>query len=50
MMMDKYTLVVPAEDRNVLIAEQSRTIEVPAEWFVIEVKSDASRQQNPYRR
>jgi len=36
--MDDDLIVIPAEERMIIVMDEIQTIEVPAEWRVIEVQ------------
>jgi hypothetical protein len=44
MVVDDEVIVIPPENRLLIVVGESSTIEVPFEWRVIEVRNDASRQ------
>jgi hypothetical protein len=48
--MSDDVIVVPVENRLLIIAKEFRAIEVPGEWRLVEVPKDAARLKGPHRR
>jgi hypothetical protein len=44
MVVDDELIVIPPEDRLLILVDDPQTIEVPFEWRLIQVRNDASRQ------
>ena len=39
-MMDEYSIIVPEEDRVIVLVEEDFVLEIPGEWRWIEVPSN----------